>query len=386
MSIFFLILFSVRAEAFNSFHWLNDTTRSSVRIAPRSDINGEYDSDFVAYQNPLEWQFQMIKAKNAFDLSVGSLSSKEFLFDQRLKLEKDLNSRIFFQLDWLNVQDYEQDVEGFGYELGYRISPKFSLSVIGSPSFYKSEDDVGVKFNWQGEDSKSELGTIWYDFQNNQRSLNNRRWAKGEAPVAVFYQFTWQPEGVDRFSRFGVMNQFHSRMEDKTGPTTEENSAFRMYFQHWEKYKSEMQWQWDQVFRNTTADGKVQRKRLWVQYEKYFFYRGIWIKPGLHYFYRDYQTDGPHIFATTWLPTIWFETPPRSRGEMDSIWALGLDAAFFDADRGDAKSGTDQRLNLKNTLRFATNVELSWLLTFDIDQLISNEFWEGGNVQFRSTF
>jgi len=391
VSILFLLFINFQASAFNTFHWLNDAIRSSTMIGPRSDINGEYDSDFLTYQKPLDWEYKFLKSNAVFDLSVGSVSSKEFLFDQRAKLYKDLTSKFFFSLDWLEIRDYEQDVRGFGYELGYRFWPKLTISAIGSPSYLKSEDDVGGKITLFEDEWKAEVAAVWYDFQNNFRALHNRRWAKRKEPWSVLGQVTWMPKGEERFARFGVMNQFHSRMEDSSASSVEENSAFRLFFQHWMKNEWGSQVQWEHIFRSTTADGKVQRKRLWVQFEKYFMWRNYSLKPGLNFFYRDYQTgnmqsNGPHIITHTWLPAFWVEFAPSKHEEFDSIWSLGLDAAFFDSDRGESKSGIDERLNVKNTLRFNKDAELVWQITFDVDQLISMEFWEGGNVQFRANF
>lgn len=386
MSTLFLLLFSYEASAFNTFHWLNDTTRSSTMIQPRSDINSEYDSDFLTYQKPPEWQYQFLKAQTAFDLSVGSVSSKEFLFDQRAKMNKDLTSKFFFALDWLEIRDYEQDVRGFGYELGYKFWPRAAISVIGSPSYLKSEDDVGGKVTWWEDDWKAEVAAVWYDFQNNFRALHSRKWAKQKEPWSVLGQVTWMPKDQQRFAIFGIMNQFRSRMEETSTSLVEDNSAFRIFFQHWMKGEWGSQVQWENIFRYTNTDGRVQRKRLWVQAERYMQWRNYTLKPGLNFFYRDYQTDGPHIIATTWVPTLWVDFAPNTHSEFDSIWSLGLDASFFDSDRGESKSGIDERLNLKNTLRFHKDAELVWQVTFDVDQLISWEFWEGGNVQFRATF
>lgn len=377
--LFFAIsFFSNEVHAFNGFHWLNDAGQSATNIKNRSDINGEYDSDFLAYQKGFEWQYEYLKAANAFDVSVGSLSSKEFLFDQRLKLEKLLTEKFFFGLEWLQARDFDQDFQAFGYEVGYLFFPKIAISAIGSPSFYKSEDDVGAKVTVYGNDVKSEFAAIKYDFQKNQRDLTAERWAEGKAPWALYYQSTWMPKGKAQFTTLGLMNQFHSRRENNVTGTYAENSAWRAQVQHWEKDRFGVQLQWDQIFRSTQTDDSLMRKRLWFQAEKDLYYKQYKLTPGFNVFHRDYYAGSSRAVKTTWLPTFWLTLPGKQYESFVSIWSVGVDAAFA--------ATNDQRLNLKNSLKFHENAELNWLLTFDVDHLISNEFWEGGNMQLRMMF
>lgn len=373
-----IIFFSKNAKAFNSFHWLNDAGDSATNIKPRSDINGEYDSDFLAYQKSLEWNYEFLNSPQAFDVTVGSLSSKEFLFDQRLKLEKHLTEKLFFTLDWLQARDFDQDFKAFGYEVGYLLFPRAAISIIGSPSFYKSEDDIGGKITLFGEDVKSEFAAIWYDFQKNQRELTAERWAKGKAPLTVYYQSTWLPKDKKQYTIFGVMNKFLSRREDNSKSSFTEVSAWRAYFQHWKKNSFGAQLQWEQNFRSTQIDDSLVRKRLWAQIDK-DFYRGKYkVTPGFNIFHRDYFVGEERTVRTTWLPTVWIAGPATQHSEFSSEWSVGMDAAFSARD--------DQRLNLKNSIKFHDKAEIVWLLTFDMDRLVSNEFWEGGNMQFRTAF
>lgn len=378
ISLILLLSMSPTSYAFNNFHWMNDANVSAPNIKPRSDINGEYDSDFLAYQKTLEWNYEYLKSASAFDTTVGSLSSKEFLFDQRLKLEKLLTDKLFFNLEWLQSRDFDQDFNAFGYEVGYLFFPKIAISVIGSPSFYKSEDDVGAKVSILSDESTSEFAVIQYDFQKNQRDLTSERWAKGKEPWALYYKTTWLPKNKQEYTVFGVMNQFHSRREDTTKNTFTEVSAWRVYFQHWQKDQFGAQLQWEQNFRSSETDDSLTRKRLWAQLDKDFYFRAYKVTPGFNIFHRDYNVGSERTVKTTWLPTVWLTLKEKQYEQLSSQWSIGMDAAFA--------ARNDQRLNLKNTLKFHGNAELNWMLTFDVDRLISNEFWEGGNMQFRTTF
>lgn len=184
LGILTIALISSAAQAFpTTYHYFVTTDPAQLALDSQTHWDSEASSDFLTYQRPLLWDAAWYRNERVFDLSVGSISSKQFLTYQRMKLHADLTDNIEFRFHWLEERDFEQDRSDMPLELKYNFDRNWGVSIFGTPSLYKSEDDVGASIYYVDARWEYQASMVWGDFQRNKRNLAADEWS--EAPVGI---------------------------------------------------------------------------------------------------------------------------------------------------------------------------------------------------------
>ncbi len=355
--------------------------------------DSEADSDFFTYQRPIEWDGLWYRGTRVFDLSVGSISSKQFLYYQRLKLHHGLSESVEFRLHWLQERDFEEDRIAMPLELRFRLSERWFLSVLGQPSLYKSEDDVGFAVAFRPSDEREiQITGIWGDFQRNIRNLDTDEW--GQAPQA------WTLTSTDLSSEAGPSDfrRFEYHIEPKSirtqnGVPVTSLSYQSLYLSGFKTRKNGHTLGYrifaDRAFHDDHVNTLVRLRHRSILQAEYGSRIGPHMfRPGFTFTYRENRINQHQEIHRAVLPYFWFEFPTRSKNFGISTWSVGYDATVFDRDstlKSDDRA-LEHRLNLKSSLKFSKAGELAFLFTFDLDRFGSGETWEGGAGQFRLDF
>ncbi len=333
-----------------------------------------------------------LRGKKVFDLSIGSISTKQFLTYHRLKIHHMMTEKLEFRLHWLEERDFEQDRIALPIELRYQFTNKFALAVFGQPSLYKSEDDLGatLAFNPQPE-RQVEASILWGDFQRNQKNLNSDTWSR--PPVAYTLTSTYLPTGeTNDFRRIEAHYEPNSvRALGATPVATLSYQMISIKGLKWHKrgYQYGYRLLADKSYHENHSTNLIQtRTRLLTQLECSWHQGPYKLKPGLNFFYRENQKNQAQEITREILPTFWFEFPEKPKSFGAHILSLGYDATVFERDSTiyDNQNKIEHRGNVKTAMKFKRAGELAFLLTFDLDRFGTGETWEGGASQFRLDF
>jgi hypothetical protein len=146
--LFFLLEGTSSAfENFPEFQSLTETEQESFE-GP-SLLSPEYSGTLQGYQKPPEWNAAWLQSPQALDLMFGSLDTRRFLMDQRLKFRTSFTDFLDFRFTSFNEGTPERQSQHHVLELIFWPFPKIAgtrigLSLYGEPSFRKVNDDTGV--------------------------------------------------------------------------------------------------------------------------------------------------------------------------------------------------------------------------------------------------
>jgi len=381
------------AQAYlTSAEYFSATEPAHLMMTSADNWDSEAASDFVVYQRPLEWDGLWLRGKKVFDLSVGSISSKQFLTYNRLKLHHMLSEKLEFRLHWLEARDFEQDRVALPIELRYHFTEQFAFAVFGQPSLYKSEDDVGITASFRPDaDCEVEASVLWGDFQRNKRNLNADEWSK--SPVAYTLKATHLREGSATDFNTWQMHYEPHNVRSLNGIPTQTLGYQMISLSGLRSFGLASSWgyrlQGDKATSENHSAGEIRlRKRILSQFEYSWFANANRLRPGLTFFYRENHLNTGSDVVREVLPTFWFEFPERVKTWGHHAWSLGYDGTVFHRDstlQSDQRA-IQHRSNVKSSMKFSKAGELALLFTFDIDRLGSGETWEGGAAQFRTEF
>lgn len=377
---------SAAYESFPEFRGL-DTTEASSFDRPQ-DITSEYSSDFVTYLKPLSWDHSFYFSGQAYDVSAGSLSSKEFQLDQRLKVYKALNPFLEFRLSWFQDRDLEEDASGQIVEMIYWTPARVGLSVYGNLSLFKSENDLGMAVLRRSEEGEVRLFVTLPDFQRNQRNLNSDRW--DTAPVVYGFLLRRQPK-PNIYSEISLRYEAPARWEfpDQQKAYDYQRQTLQVSLQrrNWSlRLFADRKHESQGPLSGSSVTNEVwQRDRHFAYLDREMDLAGRPLRVGIHWFHRDYLKMNQTLIYRDIIPVLWYEWSPN--------WDLGYDSTLhWVADYGNLLSespksfGTQHRLNLGFNHAFHKAGKLRLLMTVDLDRFGSGETWEGGAAQLQLNF
>ena len=379
--IFLSTLFNVKAFAYPStLHYSVATGKEPLALDSIDLWDSEASSDFVTYQLPLEWEGQWWRANQSFDLSVGSISSKHFLSYKRIKVRKFLTEKLELNLQYLEARDFEQDRSSLPLELIYWFKPKWGLSAFGTPSLYKSEDDIGLALHFRPtKDFTIRFSNLWGDFQLNERNIQPDRWTMPAYSQTL--SATYLPEDSQKFLNAELHYEPQStRVNTAAGTRTDLSYRALLLTANWGRLL------YDEA--DQSLNGEVsKRQRFLNQFEKSFWLGAHRVRPGLNIFYRQTRRGLQQTIDREVLPTVWVDGPQRPMAWGVRTVSAGLDSTIFSREvDGGISDSWQNRLNIKLDMRFIKSGQLALLFTADLDQLGSGESWEGGAGQFRIDF
>jgi len=388
-SILILGWTSAAAAFTTTSHYFVATEAEQLGLDWSTRWDSEASSDFITFQRPLEWDGQFLRGDKVFDLSIGSISSRQFLSYKRVKLHQQLTEKLEFRFHWLEERDFEQDRSLLPLELKYNFTPKFAVSIMGSPSMYKRENDAGFSLYFTPDDEwEYRASALWGDFDRNKRNLQTDEWS--EAPLAL----TISARHLPKDSSYDFINaEVHwQRPSQRTdlGVVTQDLSHESIYLTGLKSLENGRglgaRLLYDRAFASENARART-RKRSLNQFEYRFVMGPHVIRPGINLFYREARDNGDQSIYREILPTLWFQLPPKSRTWGLRTLSMGYDATIFEHQHNQSSDNNlEHRLNIKYDMRFSKAGQLALLFTFDLDRFGTEETWEGGAGQFRLDF
>lgn len=411
-------------DIFPEFHSLSEaeaTQFDSTRL-----IDSEYQSDFVTYMLPLEWDPQFYQERAPFNFSLGSFSNIHFFENSRLKLKQDLSPRLAIKFTYFQQRNLEEDQTHAVLELIQMLTEKISFSIYGEPSLFKRENDLGFAFVLTPSlNHEIRVFHSWIDLTRNEHNDRSDYFLKGAEPESwglvgryggsktgrsekrdekwdwLEYFVRWEtptkwrfPDTSSEYGYEGFCSGFSARYINAVDRKVVTNLRAQVS----RKFES------SQPVSNSSsiALASLDRRKL----ETYFSFQikdismlgtHVEIEPGLGWFHRKWLNNkDDHLEHRNLTPVLWlrFDGPARNHDSRDII-ALGYDSTVFSSSgsaslaANELKSwSVEHRVNFRYSFSFSNHSELNLLVSGDVDSVFrgSGGLFEGGQGQFRTFF
>lgn len=396
----FIILEGTKAFAFIEPYLMSGEAEQRSVNGPQW-IDAEYYSDILAYRHSLRSQSRFLNSKNAFDMYVGSISSAKFATQKRLKLNQDLNSKLQFDLIYVELNNFEIERQQLAMGLTYKISSFLGVSAYTSLFMNKEQDDVGVATNIELSDRHSLrlfLNFVDFDFnkRNQEEAKDQKRplhfgllgtfladheqffeyYAFHNSPITRDYLSTQDLRYVFKETRLGLRGR--KSLPSKTLDVSKYNFNWDAEF----FVAEEGQFLISTVDPSTDRNWQKYGYRVLTQIENQEW---IW---GLEYNHRNWRSVLGDIAHDNWMPHIWYQMKLRKKYLPNQL-DLGLESSIHQGSGPkELRSSTDEdravhsRMNLRLHYNFGETANLNFLLSLDLD----DPSWEGGGAQFQLLF
>ena len=398
VSLLFFVtsIFSQTSFAFVESYSLFGPLESNNINGPEN-INGEYYSDILAFRNSLKNDYKFLNATNAYDIYVGSISSKQFAVQQRLKLNQQITEKLFFDLVYIERENFEEGREQFMSGLTYRSTNAISFSAYTSLFANKDQNDVGMAVSFDLNSAhKLRLFVNMVDFSFNERNDIEAedqktplhfglygRWLSDQFQFLEYYLY--QNSSVVRdFTQIDeryVFEETRLGVRGKYKLTQNYDYNFDLDVFHGEEGRS-------QISAPDVAND-VNWSRTGVR-SLHQIESGPVIA-GLEYNYRYWSADTGNVQHSNVMPHIWYNLRFNDENVfLPQSLDLGLEASFHEAQGpedlrslSDEDSAINSRFNLRVYYEFSKTAILNLLFSADLDDNFS---WEGGGGQFQILF
>lgn len=401
MSLFFLLLLLLPlAQAFEvapEYTFFNES--DALDFDGPEKINGEYYSDVAAFRRRLSDPEQRWTMTNHYDVIAGSLSGKEFYENQKLFLSKKLLPQIEARVLWFRDRDFEQSHSQLTLELLYWWNSSWAVAVNGSPSYEKSQNDVGLALVSSGFlEGESRIYVNFPNFQLNKRSINGERWGDGRAPMAMgFVSRSRAHEAAFRYESplelvapddLRIYNFKRTTAQLKKWFDFADNRSLATFLFYENKFEGEAPMAGGTVLSQFRTRERWSGRMEWTQP-----IAASMLNVGLSYEHRIYTVAHESFRTENYLPYAWYTLPWKTHDTFEHRWRVGIDSAFFDASAPTTfltedidTYRIDSRLNIALDLQTTDVWTLNLLFTFDTDTQNSDTPWEGGAAQLRIYF
>jgi len=422
-------IFSLRTahafDIFPEFHALSELEQSGFDDVAR--IDSEYQSDVITYLHPLSWDPVFFSRPQAFDFTLGSLSSKLFLQQSRLRVRKRVLPRLDFRFTYFTQRDLDVDQTRAIIELTHELSKRFSLSLYGEPSHFKRENDAGIAVLYRPADAHEiRAFHTWVDFTRQEHNDRGDFFTEGKEPTSYGFvgrcfdclKLFSDSDGIQRswleyFARRETPTEWHfpdadaiygyelwtaglkARIEANVNTKT---LAANLRLQFSRKYESRRSISEAAEFAERTVDRRLIESLGSIEIPiGSVLGRMATFEPGVGWFHRFYrERDGMFLEHRNLLPHAWIHMRgmERAQGQFDSL-SLGYEVTFFrsegvpDPGARELKAwAAEHRVNFRYAFALEDDALLTLALTFDPDSVARREsgFFEGGNGQFRVFF
>jgi hypothetical protein len=373
-------------------------------------IDSEYQSDIRTYSKPTYMEEAWVSHQNAFDMTAGSISSKNFVQSDRLKLSKELAEDFEFRLKYINERNHEREAQFMILELLPWITPKWGISFYGQPYYRKRKNDMGIAIVYKPQTQHEiRLFNTFVDLVRNERNDRKDRFEKSNKPAAMgIVGRKWKIAHAGRvdFLQYALRYEPHAKQFFP-------NEKF--HYEYWKKFASVF-WrtslnethvlttraQFDQKLeRNSPTDPAsaitettwmVERILAKVEWEWHEFYpnRAWYLMTSLQFAGRFWINDNHRIHHENLIPAIALIAPPVGTDKLG--YSFEFENPFFQAtgpkhllpERYEANA-VEQRFNFGLEWFFGEYASIRLLFTFDLDHF-EREPFEGGNGQMHLVF
>lgn len=410
-------------DIFPEFHALSELEQSGFDNVTR--IDSEYQSDVITYLHPLSWDPVFFSRPQAFDFTLGSLSSKLFLQQSRLRVRKRVLPQLDFRFTYFTQRDLDVDQTRAIIELVHELSKRFSISLYGEPSLFKRENDVGIAVLYRPADTHEiRAFHTWVDFTRQEHNDQGDFFTEGKEPTSYglvgrcfdclkLFTDNSRENWLEYFVRRETPTEWHFPDADEiyeyelwtTGLKARIGAnartkvlAANLRLQFSRKYESKRSISEAAGFAERTVDRRLIESLGSLEIPiGSVFGRMATFEPGIGWFHRFYrERDGMFLEHRNLLPHAWIHVQgmERVRGQFDSL-SLGYEVTFFrsegvpDPGARELKAwAAEHRVNFRYAFALEDDALLTFALTFDPDSAVRGEsgLFEGGNGQFRVFF
>ncbi len=363
-------------------------------------LDSEYQSDVLAYMPSLAEDTAFFSRDAAFDLRLGSLSTKRFLHYERLRARRSLGEKLEFRFTRFTQKDMEEDEDGNWLELVYRLHERVGLSFYGGVSREKEDVDLGAALLfWPWKNLEVRLFHTWVDPEREERSQAGDRFVSGANPNSTGLSVRGFGD-QSRFAHAGFRRDLPGVWRFPATSTDVSHDRLTIWLEGTartsERLGLEARLQWDEknearsaVAPATAAAQSLARERwqalvsLTVSPPE----RSFTVRPGVAYIQREWRDgSGAAGRQRNTLPHLTISLPgPERSGDHDRI-ELGYEATFFNGDgdgrffnRGFAYDAVEQRINARYEFALADQAKLAFLISADADAGLT---FEGGHGRF----
>lgn len=392
---FYVILLSRSTWAFVESYSLFGPLESK-RINGPKHLDSEYYSDVLAYQNPMKTDYRFLNANNAYDIYVGSISSKQFAIQQRLKLNQKISENFYFDLIYVEKENFEEGREQFMSGLSYKLSKAVSLSAYTSLFSSKDQNDVGLALSLDlNQTHKVRFFLNMIDFGFSER--NEIEAEDQKKPLHFGLYGRWLSDNSQFFEYYFFRNSSIVRdftQTDQRYVFAETRLGLRGKYKLFENY--------DYNFDHNFFQGKEGQYQIiapdfnndtnWARtgFRSLHQIESGPMIAGIQYNYRYWSSDAGSVQHSNIMPHVWYNIRLYDTAVLPKSIDLGLEASFHQA-QGDERlrSSTDidsdinSRFNLRLCYEFSKSAVLNLLFSSDLDDKFS---WEGGGGQFQIYF
>ncbi len=350
-------------------------------------IDGEYYSDLLAFRLSVENSFNFLSSKNGYEIAVGSISSKRFMIQQRLKLNQAISDKVVLKLSFYEQEDYEIARSHLTAGLSYAVNDKLSFSFNTSLFSQKSDNDIGaaVSYNYTDENLlKLFLNLPDFSFNERNEGLDSNEKQSLNIGVLGSHKILDKTQ-VEYF----ILNNSKLKRELVNLNSTYEFFETRAGVRLQTKIKNSKL--------NLSLEGFSGEEGLYLNSGS----RQVWSREGLRLLsqllvssftfgvetnLRKWSLGQEKVFHRNFMPHFWYKK--NFKKYVDYI-DFGLESSFHKASgplslrkKEDKDDDINSRFNMRLGFMFSKKAFLNFLLSLDVD----DGSWEGGGGQFQALF
>ncbi len=359
----------------------------------RTKIDSEYQNDILASlftdQEENLWRTENI----IFMQSLGSLSGKIFGFDRRIKFERDLLENFSFKLVHFEQADYEQNQLHTIFEFTYKTTD-WDYGFYFELAHLKRSNDFGFALTYHPEtDHKIRFFHTWVDAERNLRNEDNDRFAS--MPSAYGFKGNLTRRGIE--TEYGVLIEPEFRW---SFPSENVEYTYRRYMASLflnmplrGNYLS-FRIQWDSKLdmeqtlysENVISRLELDRFQTLVRHQWVNADTGLEYSVGLMLARRDWGFANREYITFDGIPHFGVMWPKRKTHD-SKRWGFEYGATFH-TQNGDWSQTSPNDLTRQNRAdaiwewAFNPQAKITFRFGFDLDDIVSKEFWQSGDGRF----
>lgn len=409
--VLLLALSSQVALAFELFpEFENLSEQEQTRFEKPEAIGAEYQSDFLTYMLPKDWQYSWLSHPRAAEFSAGSVSPVHFLISNRVKIHHELSKYLEVRFTYYADRTRERDSTHALLEMVAWPSKKIGVGIYAEPSLYKRDNDVGVALLYRPQGTANHeirLFQTWVDLTRNKRSDMTDRFNKDKLPYARgLVGRWWRPlaMGPKDYIEYAIRQETLTSWEFPDQNYVYDYSGALVSLTVSRELKSErrldLRAQVDRKFENKTGTVSESWRTDRALIDSNLKFSGLGpgrtytFTPGLMFAVRQWHSRQAELMQRHLLPHFWIHAPAFRTfgGDPDAVglgyeltWYLQSGAGSLDPLHSNG-GATEHRINLSYDLKINPEATFRLLATFDGDSLGTGDTWEGGAAQLHFVF
>lgn len=350
-------------------------------------INSEYYSDILAFRLSFQNHFNFVDADNAYDISVGSISSKRFAINQRLKLKHSITDGLNLHVSFFEIEDFEISRSHLMFGLGYDISK--SLEIVINTAFFseKSENDLGLAINFKPSlNNNLRFFINLPDFAFNERIETDAQNLKDTFNLGIIgnyksedgYQLEYYISNNSKLERlFKDIDEIYQFSELRYGLRSVLQTSQLTYNILLEAFNG-TEGQYLRTSQKEVWNRKGLKTLIQIQLDQW--------TAGVESNWRTWELNSQVVRHTNIMPHMWY------RQNLNSVLSsidMGLEFSIHKGtgplalrESSDSNHDVNGRFNLRPNFKISEKSFLNILLSLDLD----DGSWEGGGGQFQVLF